>query len=212
VRRLIVALLAFTILWPLTSDAQWSPNRLSGVRLAQELLMRLANPRNTDYRVGIFNTAAEFGVLISPKEASARVEYFRGYSTERGSIWQLSSTARELLDSAADDLRLEVVRTTTDIQDCPELEAAKARLYAELEQALQDPISLSDIPQEPRPRIVTVDGTSYVLQIWTGARALVIHPDRDIDLALDGASRALLSMVSGCAARSRGTIEEHQVW
>lgn len=211
-RRLIIALLAFTVSWPLTSDAQWSPNRLSGVRMAQELLMRLANPRNTEYRVGIVNTAAEFGVLISPKGASPAVEYFRGYSTERGSVTWLSWTARELLDSAADDLRLEVVRTTTDIQDCPELDAAIARLYAELEQALQDPILLSEVPQEPRPRIVTVDGTSYVLQIWTGARALVIYPDRDIDLALHRASRELLSMVSGCAGRSRGQVEEHQAW
>jgi hypothetical protein len=211
-KGLIIALLTISLSWPLTSDAQWTPNRIAGVELAQVLLMRLANPRDTDYRVGIVNTSAEFGALISPKGTSATVEHVDGYSTERASTWRFSWTATELFDSGAGDLRFEVIRTKTDTQSCPGLQAAINRFYAELEQVLHDPISLSEMPTEHRPDVRFRDGTSYVLQVWTGARTLVIYPDRDIDVALDRASGRLLGTVGGCVGESPSTIETHSVW
>ena len=177
--------------------------------MAQSLLTRLSNPKGTDYRVGVVNTAAEFGVLVSPKGASPVVEYFRGYSTARGSERWLSWTATELLDSSPDTLRFEVIRITIDAQTCPDLEEAVSRFYSELERVLQSQVSLSDLPPDRHPEFITVDGTSYVLQIWTGEGTLAIHPDRDIDLDMDDASRVLLSTISGCSNGLPSVIEEH---
>tara|TARA_R110001599_G_scaffold234305_2_gene433436 strand:+ start:54 stop:278 length:225 start_codon:yes stop_codon:yes gene_type:complete len=41
---------------------------------------------------------------------------------------------------------------------------------------------------------VTVDGTSYVIQIWTGERTVIIRPDHDIDVELDNASARALAI------------------
>ena len=89
------------------------------------------------------------------------------------------------------------------------------RLYNELVAVLQSPISLSEIPRAPASdgiTEVTVDGTSYVIQIWTGERTIIIRPDRDIDVELDNASGALLSLISGCSNTSPGEIEVHRRW
>jgi hypothetical protein len=176
------------------------------------LLTRLSNPKDTNFRVGLVNTAAEFGALISPKQAPPVAEYFRGYSSARGSTWQLSWTARELLESLADDLKFELIRKSMDSQSCPELEASVARFYAELEYALQSEISLTDLPPEIHPERMTLDGTSYAIQIWMGERTLAIYPDRDIDMSLDDASRVLMGIISGCSNALPGTIEEHYGW
>jgi hypothetical protein len=175
--------------------------------------MSLTNPKDTEFRVGVINTAAEFGVLLSPKGMVPAVEYFRGHSTARDSGWNLSWTARELLDESADNLTFEVIRTKISSRGCGGLERAMDRLYNELEAVLQSPISLSEIPRAPAAEgisEVTLDGTSYVIQIWTGERTVIIRPDRDIDVELDNASGALLSLISGCSNTSPGEIEVHR--
>jgi hypothetical protein len=105
--RLLVAIAAVVACWSPISVAQSTWNQGLGRHVAHDLLMRLTNPRNTDYRVGVINTAAEVGVLVSPKGEPPVAESIRGYSTSRGSGWRLSWTATELLDSSADDLLFE---------------------------------------------------------------------------------------------------------
>lgn len=209
------ALLICSVFFQSCAIGQTSPNQMSGAAIAQALLMSLTNPRGTEFRVGVTNTAAEFGVLLSPKGAEPAVEFLRGYSTERDSGWNLSWTARELLDGAARNLTLEVIRTKIISHGCVGLGLAMDRFYSELDAALQSTISLSEVPQRPASDgiiPVTVDGTSYLIQIWTGERTVIIHPDRDIDEELDNASGALLSLISGCSNTAPGKVEVHRRW
>src|SRR5690606_32561601 len=99
-----------------------------------------------------------------------------------------------------------------DAQACPELEDALDRFYTQLEDVLEPSILLAELPKKYQPEMITVDGTSYTLQIWTGERTLAIYPDRDVDLELDGGSGALLSVVSRCSNGLPSTIEEHYRW
>lgn len=184
--------------------------------MAQRLLMRLANPNGTNYRIGIINTAAEFGALISPQGASPTAESVSGYSSTRGSGWQLSWTARELLEASADHVTFEVRRTRVDPQGCPALEEEIERFYGELDSVLREPISLSALPIPPvfpnGIEEVTLDGTSFIIQIWTNERILAIYPDRDVDRSLDRASGALLGVIGGCVDGLPSTVEEHIGW
>lgn len=85
------------------------------------------------------------------------------------------------------------------------------RFYTELESVLQSSISLSQIPQERQLQEIIVDGTSYVIQIWTGERILAIYPDRDIDKELDRVSGELIRVIGRCSNNQSGTIETHYV-
>ena len=179
--------------------------------MAQSLLMQLGNPKDTEYLVGIINRSAESGALLSPNEPSPRAESFNGYSTARGSNAWLTLTATELLGASVYRRRLEVMRKFVSAEACPQLEDAVIRFYIELDRVLQTPISLTALPPERRPETITLDGTSYVLQIWTGERTLVIYPDRDIDKALDEVSSVLLATIGECSRRLPGKVEEHYV-
>ena len=191
---------------------QSEATRAAGYYVAQELLLRLANPQHTNFRVGIVNTAAEFRILISAKRAPLAAEYFRGYSTQRESTWNLSWTAREQLEVSGDRLIFEVLRKKlVNPQQCAGLDEAVNKLYAELEAVLEMPMSLTEIPQEHQTDSVRIDGTSYVIQIWTGERTLAIYPDRDIDITLDNASSVLMRVISGCSNELPDVIEKHYV-
>ena len=111
-------LLICSVFFQSCAIGQASPNQLSGAAIAQALLTSLTNPRGTEFQVGVINTAAEFGVLLSRKGAEPEVEFLRGHSTARDSGWKLSWTATELLDGAARDLTLEVIRTKISSQGC----------------------------------------------------------------------------------------------
>lgn len=173
--------------------------------------MRLASSKRTEFRVGIINTALEAGVLISPRGALAVAEFFRGYSTDKVSTWNLSWSAREQLDASVDKLTFEVLRKSIRSRGCSDLRDSLDQFYTELENVLQSSISLSQIPQERQLQEVIVDGTSYVIQIWTGERVLVIYPDRDIDKELDRVSAELMRVVGRCSNNQPGTIESHYV-
>lgn len=208
VTTILIAYLCF----PSFAVGQRTPTWIAGNSLANELLMRLANPKHTDFRVGIINAAAEIGVLISPKGEPSVAEYFRGYSTDKQSGWNLTWTAREQLDAPSDRLVFEVNRKTIRSRGCSELEDSLDRFYTELESVLQSPVSLSEIPQEHQLDEITVDGTYYILQIWTGERLFAIYPDRDIDKTLDSASAELMRVIGRCSNNRPGTIEEHYAW
>lgn len=210
--RLFLAIAAVATCWSPNSVAQNNWNQSLARHVANDLLMRLTNPKETEYRVGVINAAAEFGVLVSPKGQPAVAESIRGYSSARSSGWQLSWTATELLDSSADDLVFEVMRKRVTVSSCPEMDVAVREFYAELERTMQAEILLSEIPQKRRPETFTVDGTWYVVQIWTGERTIAIYPDRDIDVALDEASRVLASTIGRCSSELPGTVEEHYGW
>lgn len=117
-RFLIIALLTIYLCWPSLSLGQRSPNWVAGTNIADGLLMRLTNPKRTDFRVGIINTALEAGVLISPMGAPSMAEYFGGYSTDKVSTWNLSWSAREQLDVSVDRLAFEVLRKSISSRGC----------------------------------------------------------------------------------------------
>jgi hypothetical protein len=207
----VAAIISGSLFLPSEVSGQNSRNLGLGRAISYEILTRLANPKDSEFRVGVVNVAAEFGALISPQGQSPVAEYFRGFSGARDSTWQLSWTAMELLDSS-EELRFEVIRKTIESRLCPELEEVASRFFAELERALDSEISLSELPHQRALETITVDGTWYVIQIWTGERTLAIHPDRDIDKSLDAASGSLLRTVGGCANGVPGTVEVHSRW
>ncbi len=208
----LIATLTVCLCWPSLSLGQRSPNRIAGDHIANGLLMGLANPKSTNFRVGILNTAAEVGVLISPNGALPVVEHFRGYSSDQQSNWNLSWSVREQLDSNAESLSIEIIRKRIARRGCAQLEEAVNGFYTELENVLQARVLLTQIPPERPLGEVTVDGTSFIVQIWTGERTLVIGPDQDIDKALHNASFELMRVISGCSDDLSGEIEEHRVW
>ena len=211
-RALVAIILTICLYVPSFALGQRTPNWIAGSSLANGLLLRLANPKGTDFRAGIINTAAEIGVLVSPVGDSSVAEYFRGYSTARQSDWNLTWTVREQLDASIDNLVFEVIRKAVSSSSCPDLDDSLSRFYAMLESALQSPVSLTQIPQERRRESITVDGTSYVIQIWTGERLIAIYPDRDIDKAMDNASAELMRVIGRCSSNQTGTVEEHRAW
>jgi hypothetical protein len=174
--------------------------------MAQSLLTQLTSPRGTEYRVGVINTAAQVGVLISPKGSFPRAKYFRGNNS------MLSGLIRGQLDRPARPARVEVMSKEVDANSCPELERAASGFYAELERLLQAQVPLSELPPVIRPSTITVDGTTYVLQLWTGEGTIVLHPDQDIDKAANEASRILVSSISSCSSDAMGDIEEYPVF
>ena len=174
--------------------------------MAQSLLMQLTSPRGTECRVGVINTAAQVGVLISPKGPFPRAKYFRGNDS------MLSGLIQGQLDGPARPARVEVLSKEFDAHSCPALEQAASGFYAELERLLQAQVSLTELPPVIRPSAITLDGTTYVLQLWTGEGKIVLHPDRDIDKAADEASRILVSSISSCSIDASGNIEEYPVW
>jgi len=191
---------------------QRAPNWIAGNSLAGELLRRLANPKDTAFQVGIINSAAEIGVLISPKGSALVAEHFSGYSTNRQSGWKLTWTAREQLNASSEELVFEVNRKTIRSRGCAELNGSLNRFYTELETVLQTPVLLSNMPPNPQLSEVTLDGTSYIIQIWTGERLLVIFPDQDRDKTLDSVSAELMRVIGICSVNRRSSIEEHYVW
>lgn len=212
-RIFLIVLLVASLSCSSLATGQSPAVQISGNYFAQGLLKRLVNPDGTSFRVGIINTAAEFGILISPKGASPIAEYFRGYSTARDSTWNLSWTARESLEASVDNLRFEVMRKRVDSRSCPELEEGLNRFYAELESVLQPAITLTETPPEVPPEVeeVTVDGTSYIIQIGMGEMTLAIYPDIDADADpdLSESSRVLMNVIGGCANELPGEIERH---
>ena len=213
-RFLIVLLLTGCSSEPIGVLDYSGSTRVAGISIAQRLLLRLADPKDTDYRVGIINTAVESGVLISPKDATPSAQYFRGYSSRRESPWKLSWIVRDIIAYSLDNLSFEVIRQQIDSQNCPNLEEALDQFYLQLEAVLERPILLSELVRKPQQQIevVSVDGTSYIIQISTSDSTLVINPNRNVDRSLDSISGTLMGVISGCANEAPSEIERHRGW
>lgn len=213
-RYLLVLLLSSCTYAPIEVRDDSYSTRVAGSSIAQGLLLRLADPKDTEYRVGIINTAAEFGVLISPKDAAPSAQYFRGYSSRRESPWNLSWLVRDTIAYSLDNLSYEITRSQIDSQNCPDLEETLDQFYSQLEVALERPILLSEIERKPRQRLeqVTVDGTSYIIQISTSDSTVVIYPNRDVANSLDNVAASLMGVIGACANDALSEIERHRGW
>ena len=151
-------------------------------------------------------------MLISGKESQPVVEFVRGYSTERGHNWQLAWSAAEQAETAiSQGFHFELMRTRVDSQICPALENAIQSFYLELEAAISG--ATNSLLHDPEPsqelRVVTTDGTTYPIQVWTGREDITVTADRDVNRSLHAASQTLHSVVSGCSNDAPGKIEEH---
>ena len=194
------------------ANGQSSWDHYLGNIISDALTTRLTNPRQTGFRVGISNTALDTGMLISGKESQPVVEFVRGYSTERGHNWQLAWSAAEQAETAiSQGFHFELMRTRVDSQICPALENAIQSFYLELEAAISG--ATNSLLHDPEPsqelRVVTTDGTTYPIQVWTGREDITVTADRDVNRSLHAASQTLHSVVSGCSNDAPGKIEEH---
>lgn len=206
------ALLPILVFATAVAHGQSSWSRYMGNMISDALMMRLTNPRLTSFRVGISNTALDTGMLISGKDSRPVVEFVRGYSSERGHNWQLAWSAAEQAETAVSEgFRFELIRTRVDSQNCPALEDAIEIFYSELETAITGAaISLLRNPEPSQQlRVVTVDGTTYPIQVWTGREGITLTADRDVNKSLHAASQSLHGAVSGCSNDVAGKIEQH---
>lgn len=183
-----------------------------GEFISDALMMRLTNARLTSFRVGIYNTALDSGILISGKDSQPVAEFVHGYSSERGHNWRLAWTAAKQVENAdSEGFRFELLGTRVDSQNCPALEDAIQRFYSELEAAISSATnSLLRSPETSQQlHVVTMDGTTYPIQVWTGREDITVTADRDVNKSLHAASQTLHGVVSRCSNDVTGKIEQH---
>lgn len=195
----------FSIILCLSSiaSAQTSLDRRAGRTVSNSFLQQLTNPDGTEYRVGIVNVSAGTGMLLSPEGKLPVVEFIHGHEN-----WLWASAAEQLSSSNADYFQFKVIRKAVNLEHCPDLRAVIDTFYSELEEALSAEISLIKLPFKPVLTEITVDGTFFPIQVWTGENSVTLTPKRDINRDLHRASYNLHRVVSGCSNGIQGVIED----
>ena len=199
-----IAAILMVLLVPLAVHAQWERAFFVGRIVSHAFLEKLTNPRGTEYRVGMINSAASTGMLVSPEGARPAVKFMRGNGTP---LW--ASAALQVDKQQGGAFRFEVINTLVEVNSCPMLEEAHATFYRDLNRVLSEEVPLNVLPVRPQVDTITVDGTTFPIQIYTGRDFVTIMADRDVDRELHDASYELHLIVSKCSNGVEGAIEEH---
>lgn len=199
----IAAVIIFCLV-PLSLIAQPEPPYRLGRIISESFLQRLTNPVNTEYRVGVVNVGASTGMLLSPQDARPEVKFMSGNQS-----WLWASAAEQIDSGDSTSIRFEVLSKVIDTTSCVALQDAHDNFYLELNRALSEDITLTSLPTRPAVGEITVDGTTFPIQIYTGRNHLTIMADRDVNRGLQQASYDLHRIVSGCSNDVDGIIEEH---